>query len=243
MILSVELARLNGILGAELGCRPDSHPVFAWKNSDKLFWPASSTGRTVTKREEIEIPIFGGGTEKVAVSKEVPEYRSDRQMAQRNVWVMTKWLSPEDLIFGSNRVYGGRGDTDSEPRPTHETLVDLWNQRFPGSDFPASGWRIPCNAIDDSGQHKYVTLPSHPGGSAFPNHDDTMRFVACIREQTRLSFGERLQELYTGEDVIEKAKNDRIQDEIRDLFPAFLNPTPGKRSNFVSMPWSRSDRG
>jgi hypothetical protein len=231
-----DLDRLNNLLGQELGRRPDGHPIFAWKNSDDLFWPAFKTGRFKTETRPVELPIIGGRTEIAHMQIQVPEYARDRQLRARNTWVVTKWLSPEDLIYGTDRPHGERrGDfdaIDARPRPSHATLLEIWSERYPGADFPAHGWRVPTDA----------TLPGREGGPREPNEIDTKWFIACVKEQTRLGFQERLQQQLDGEDAANAAKNSTIEVEIRDSFPAFLNPVPGKRSNFVSFPWTRKDR-
>lgn len=263
--MRVPVKELDEYLGVELGRRIDGHPIFKWKNSDDLFWPAFATGQKVLHRVEIpllkpvEVPCpecdgLGtvteeayeddahiavcatcGGKGSVTKTSEtaetaVPEYRRDRQMRQLNTWVITKWLDSEELIWGWIGRHGG--EVRPTNHPPHEHLVDLWNQRFPGADFPHNGWRIPTNA----------SLPSAPNGNREPNWDDTRRFVALLKEQTRLGFDERLKDMLASEDRIEAAKTKEIEDCVRDSFPAFLSPKAGSKDNFVSFPWTKRDR-
>lgn len=234
--MNTEIANFNNLLGTELGRRPDGHPIFAWKNSDALFWPAFKTGRTIVRKVEVSVPIIGGGTENVVIEMPTSEYRRDRQMRSRDTWVVTKWLSPEDLIYGTDSPHGKvRGTFDTVDRPTvsRETVIALWSERNPGAPFPAAGWRIPTNA----------TLPARDGGPREPNWIDTEWFIACVKEQTRLGFQERLQEQYDGKDAVDAAIDRTIGDVICDCFPAFLNDNPGKRGGSVSFPfWAKRDR-
>lgn len=263
------LHSLNEYLGVELGRRADGHPIFKWKNSDELVWPAFATGRKVLKRVEVPLvlPVSvtcpecdGTGITIVVKGKyeseaprvlcktcsgkgsvtktsdvtetAVPEYRADRQMRERNVWVMTKWLDPESLIWGWVGRHGG--EARPTEHPSHERLLEMWNERFPGAPFPHNGWRVPTDA----------TLPSAIDGEREPNWFDTRRFVARVKEQTRLSFGERIKDMLESEDLQDAAVTKRIEDEIRNDFPAFLNPKEkwGKRGGFLSLPWTNRDR-
>jgi hypothetical protein len=226
------LERLNAYLGDQLGHRPDGHPIFAWKNSDTLFWPAFATGRMVSKI--IEVPIIGSlGTNQTVERVEIPvhEYKKDRQMRAENTWVVTKWLDPEALIWGWIGRHGG----ESRPsfHPSQEKLVEMWNERFPDAEFPVHGWRIPTDA----------RLPSAPDGDRLPNWMDTRRFVALVKEQTRLSFDDRLQDMLEDTERQEAAVDKRVKDEILDDLPAFLNTTDkvGKRGGRISFPWSKKD--
>lgn len=227
----LEIARLNNLLGRELGRRADGHPIFKWKNSDDLFWPQFKAGSTETKEITSNIPIIGTSeTEAIKVTQVVPTYVRDRQMRQPNVWVITKWMDPEMLIWGWVGRHGG--EARPAQHPTHDKLLEMWQARFPGADFPAAGWRVPTDAL----------LPSFPGGPREPNENDTRRFIELVQEQTRLGFDERLADMEASEIAKEAEVDKRIQDEVRDAFPAFLNPVPGKRSNFVSFPWTKRDR-
>jgi hypothetical protein len=226
---TLELHKLNELLGRELG-RSGDRSIFAWKHSDGLFWPAFQTGETEMKVREFAAPIIGEGKTVQCVEQVVvPVHRQDRQV-RNSAWYMTKLLTPEQLIWG---WIGKHGDpTPDGKAPSHEQLLSIWNARFPGADFPARGWRVPTDAY----------LPRFIGGPREPNLRDTEDFIACIHEQTRLSFNLRLEDMVAYEDRKQADIDRQIADATRDSFPAFLNPVPGKRSNFVSMPWSRQDR-
>ena len=221
------VSSLNALLGRELGIR-DGRSIFAWKHSDGLFWPAYDTGRKTTKIREFMVPVFGGDPELCAEEISVPVYARDRQV-RNSAWYMTKLLTPLELVWG---FVGKHGDPAPVNAPPREKLVEMWLARFPGSDFPAQGWRIPTDAY----------LPRYEGGPREPNRNDTEDFIACIREQTRLSATLRLDDMLAYEDRQQADTDRQIQDAVRDSFPAFLNPVPGKRSNFVSFPWVRKDR-
>ena len=231
------LQELNSLLGRELGRRSNGHPIFAWKNSDALFWPAFHTGRKILRKVEFQVPIIGGGTESVTMETPVPEYRRDLQVDDLDTWVMTKHLTAEELIFGAPVRHG-----EYREGPSDEKLRELWQSRFPGAHFPGSGWRIPVGAIDPDAKRKFATLPRLPGGLRFPNLADTQWFINTIREQTRLAFALREQELFAAEDAIVKAKDQVIYDAVRDAIPAGLNPRPGTRGSWVSFPWTKRDR-
>jgi hypothetical protein len=238
------LRNLNELLGRELG-RIGDRPIFSWKHSDGLFWPAFKTGETTREKREFDVPLIGRGYHGPTSAKSdlgmgdatvtcveeivVPVYRKDRQV-RNSAWYMTKLLTAEALIWG---WIGKHGDPTPEGRaPRIEQLMEIWNSRFPGADFPAKGWRVPTDAY----------LPRFIGGPREPNLLDTEDFIKCIREQTSLSFALRLQDM-TAYEVRKEADTRRdIEDAVRDSFPAFLNPVPGKRSNFVSFPWSGKDR-
>jgi hypothetical protein len=232
---TIALHNLNELLGRELG-RHGDRPIFAWKHSDGLFWPAFQTGETTRERREVSIPLINIGDEPSITRYEtafeeivVPVYRKDRQV-RNSAWYVTKLLTPTELIWG---WIGRHGDPTPEGRaPRDEELIGIWNARFPGADFPSRGWRVPTDAC----------LPRYEGGPREPNLRDTEDFIACIREQTRLSFSLRLDDMLAYEDRKSDATRREIEDAVRDSFPAFLNPVPGKRSNFVSFPWSRKDR-
>lgn len=269
MISEGQLNRLNEILGAELGRRPDGKPIFAWGWSESLFWPAFATGRKVLKK--IEVPLLApvkvtcpeckgtglgsdeddgrcwmcDGRKEITQTTdtfEVPEaeYRCDRQMRQKNVWVMTKWLTPAELIHGTNRRHG---DSFIE-EPGEDRLRAMWESRYPGAEFPVNGWRIPVSVIggDGSVAQSFATLPRVAGGKADPNLEDTRWFIATIHEQTRMALNDRVQQLHDAEDAINASKKGQIEAEIRDCFPAFLNPKPGSRSSETSFPPTRFDR-
>jgi|SRR6185436_9245819 len=219
---------LDNLLGRELG-RRDGHSIFAWKHSDKLFWPAFRTGQSTKKMRTFDVPIIGGGVESCTEELVVPDYVANRQV-RNSAWYVTKLLTAEELIWG---WIGKHGDPLPDGRgPTDARLLEMWNARFPGADFPSRGWRVPTDAF----------LPRSPGGDREPNLNDTEAFIAFVKEQTRLSFDARLGDMLASEDIREAAKRREIEDCVRDAFGAYLNPTPGKRGGFVSFPWTRRDR-
>ena len=235
--LGVEIARLNALLGRELGRRADGHSIFVWKNSDDLLWPAHQTGRKIARKVEMRVPILGTSDTALAVETvAVPEYVSAHQMRERGVWVVAKWLTPEELIWGwSDRRHGGTPDEDrrlEEIRPTQAGLEEIWQKRFPGAEFPSKGWRIPTDA----------TLPRGPGMSSVPTEADTLFFIERVKDQTSMGARERLMDMLQAEDRVQAVKDKLIQDEVRDCFPAFLSPKAGSRGGFVSFPWSKKDR-
>ena len=225
MISTLELHNLNELLGRELG-RRENEPIFAWKHSDTMFWPATATGRTVMTSRTFDVPVIGGGVESCTEQLAVPEYKPSR-IVRNSAWYVTKLLTAEELIFG---FYGKHGDKWPDGMaPGDEKLKELWGERFPGEPFPVKGWRIPTDAF----------LPRAPGDLEEPNLRDTNYFIACIHEQTRLSLDLRLDDMLASEDRIEAEKRRNIEAAVRDSFPAFLNPKIGKRGGFVSFPWSR----
>jgi hypothetical protein len=228
MVTALQVHALNELLGRELG-RRDGRSIFAWKHSDMLFWPAFDTGQKTKKVRTFDVPIIGGGTESCTEEMVVPAYVSERQV-RNSAWYVTKLLTAEELIWG---WIGKHGDPLPDGRgPSDERLLELWSARFPGAEFPSRGWRVPTDAY----------LPRATGGDREPNIADTEAFITCVKEQTRLSFGLRLQDMMESEDRKEAAKNAEIGDCVRDAFGAFLNPNPGKRGGFVSFPWTGRDR-
>lgn len=219
---------LNDFLGRELGRSADQRPIFAWKWSDDLFWPAFRDGWE-QQEVPIEIPLIGTCVTTVAIeNRAVPHYRRDRQVRRFDTWYMTKLLTPEQLIWG---LIGKHGHPQ-EPIP-QETLLKMWEERFPGADFPARGWRVQTDAY----------LPRAEGDDRNPNWRDTQYFVMCIKEQTRLNHDERLADMLLAEDEQEAAVTKVVEDGVRDCFPALLNPNPGKRGGWHSFPlWSKLAR-
>lgn len=231
------IRQLNEYLGRELGRRPNGSPIFRWEWSENLFWPAFATGRTTQVQKVVDLPLIGGGAERVNVTEVVPEYRRERQVRQSDTWYVTKWLSAEHLIFG---WFGGHQaqltDGDFEKfesrRPDETILREMWQSRFPGADFPANGWRVPTNA----------SLPRSPGEPREPNWADTRHFVVQVKHQASQNFDQAMREWEAADDAKNAAQEALIGEECRDMFTAFLNPNPGKRGGFVSFPWSRQDR-
>ncbi len=220
------IQRLNELLGRELGRNPFSKPVFRWDWSDELFWPAFRTGKMIPSEEILEVPVLDGSgrTESIRLSTLKPEYKADRQTLRASTWFITKWLSAEDLIHGGTQGHG-RGYLGGVG-PSQETLLSLWEKQFPGADFPHRGWRIPTDAF----------LPRSPEDPSVPNEPDTLHFIRCVKEQTSMSQEARLADMLAQEDWKSAQVDSRIGDEIRDSFPAFLNPKPGAKGNFVSFP-------
>lgn len=220
--------KLNDLLGKELGRNVYGDPIFQWSWSEEMLWPLTKTGRMITKEREVEIPIIGGGIEIADFGELVPEYAQSRQMRQQNVWVVSKWLSPMDLIFGGSAGHGRGRLADA----SDETLMTLWNSRFPGADFPSQGWRVPTDA----------TLPRSPYDPREPNYPDTEHFIKCIKDQTSMSMNARLLDMLNAEDEKDKRETESLYPQISDSFNAFLNPKPGSRSSFVSFPWTKHNR-
>jgi hypothetical protein len=51
-----------------------------------------------------------------------------------------------------------------------------------------------------------------------------------------MAYRERLADMEADRDRKEAATSSEIEDEVRDEFNAFMNPSPGKRGGFVSLP-------
>lgn len=225
------LLELNNLLGRELGRNVYGDPLFKWEHSDVLMWPAFRTGRSTKRIRTFKVPIFGGGEGEANEEIIEPEYKQDRQ-CRKSAWFMTKWLTARELIVGGF----GRGAI-AEPadvqNATDEFVERLWQSRFPGADFPSRGWRVATDA----------SLPRSPVDPIEPNLPDTEYFVRCFREQTSMSPEMRLADMLDAMKRDEQAPDKRIGDEVRDAFPAFLNPNPGKRGGFVSVPDYRRVNG
>lgn len=224
-------AELNELLGRELGRNEYGESVFSWRWSEDLFWPATKTGRMITTEQEIMIPIVGGGEELTVGQEVTPEYKRDRQTRERDCWMVAKWMTPEELIVGG--LIGHGMGWQGGHKPSHEALVSTWARLYPGMDFPAKGWRVPTDA----------RLPRGPYDPTTPNRPDTDHFIHRVKDQTSMRFDARLQDMLDQDDAKNRREELAIGEECRDSFTAFLNPNPGKRSSFVSMPWSKQDRG
>lgn len=229
------IRELNDYLGRELGRRPNGKPIYAWKWSNDLFWPAFATGRNTTIKRIIEVPVFNKAGAEV-VSKEtvtleeiVPEYTRDRQVRQIDTWYVTKWLTATELIFG---WFGRHGEHFPEKEPDDVRLRELWESRFPGADFPGQGWRVPTDAW----------LPRSPGDSKVPNWNDTRFFVAQVKHQASQNFVQAMTDWDDEYIRRDEATDALIGEQARESFSAFLNPKPGARGGFVSFPWSKQDR-
>lgn len=193
---------LNKLLGQELGTNPRGEPIYKWEWSEDLFWPAYATGRSTVR----EIP----GSSLVAPE---PEYRRDRQTHNlHDQWVITKWISPEQLV-------------------THWR----WPEVFPGAGVPVDGYRLKTDwynkpgvepTTDDTRCFIWAVRKQAPAGYNPANPD-----------AHGVSEGQRLEREMNAEvDEREASLQREIEDEVRDQFGAFLNPAPGKRGNFVSFP-------
>lgn len=226
------IRELNEYLGRELGRRANGRPIFSWMWSEEMFWPAFATGRKTVVKKPLEIPLIGGGKESVEIEEIVPEYRRDRQVRRFDTWYVTKWLSPEHLIFG---WFGGHGHELASREgviPDREGLVRLWESRFPGAEFPSEGWIVPTDAY----------LPRSPQDPKEPNWADTRHFITQVKHQSSQNFDAALQSWMDQDDAKNERQEKEIGEEARECFTAFLNPTPGKRGGFISFPWSRQDR-
>lgn len=226
-----EIRRLNNLLGRELGRNHRSEPVFKWEWSDNLFWPLFRTGRTTTVTKKMHVAVIGGGSEEVEVTETVPEYRRDRQVRLFATWYVTKWLPPWELITGPLSGHLRYGD-DFGNKPPDAQVEAVWTARFPGTDFPSNGWRVPTNCH----------LPRSPHDPLIPTEPDTIHFIRCVKEQTSTTFDKELQRGLDAEDAKGEYVERQIGDVARDCFPAMLNPEPGKRGGFVSWPFSKIDR-
>lgn len=221
------ITRLNDLLGRELGRNPYGEPVFRWDWSDDLFWPAQATGRKIKVTKPINIPLIGDPISTLVeyVEEIQAEYQKMRQTRLRETWLITKWLSPEDLIHGGTRGLG-RG-YEGQNLPSLPQLQALWSASFPGADFPSRGWRIPTDA----------SLPREPGGERTPNLSATEFFISQVRRQTLLSPEALLLDMQLEDDLRRSANDSEIEAAVRDAFPAFLNPRPGaKDGTFLSLP-------
>lgn len=228
----MDVQKFNDLLGQELGRNIYGEPLFMWKHSDEMFWPAVQTGRKVLTKRMIEVPIvsaLGTTLEKVETEEAVPEYRAER-MVRRSAWYMTKWLSPQELIVGTCLRRGIDYPQESADRPwPQEALNEKWQALFPGADFPHRGWRVTTDAY----------LPRSPHDPSVPNLADTEYFIRCIREQTRMNLPDLVQDMLAQMDWKDAQSTKRLEDDIRDGFPAMLNPNPGTRSGFVSFPGTK----
>lgn len=178
-----------------------------------------------------------------------PEYRRDRQMRKRDTWVICKWLTPWELILGQRPESGWlcHGEQNHiEKEPSRDALIAAWNRQFPGAAFPAKGWLIPTDAYLPAGPHDENWAES-PFGHTVPQIADTNLFIERVRYQTSRPGDEVLADMLAREDAANLRGEAAIGEECRDLFPALLNPAPGKRGRasgggFISFPWTKADR-
>lgn len=108
-----------------------------------------------------------------------------------------------------------------------ETLT-RWQSQFPGAAYPAEGYRINTDWYN-------------PQGVA-PSEKDTTCLIWAIRKQSDLSVGQLREAMEAEHDRGEKSRDSALGDEIRESFPAFLNPKPGARNAHVSMPYTETER-
>lgn len=228
------IRELNNYLGQELGRNEYGDSYFSWRWSEDMYWPARATGKILIEPHEVLVPILGTDeVEKTVEERRVPEYVRDRQVRNVDTWYLAKWLTPWELTTGPRSGHIRHGDQYSHPdMPSRIEQLQAWARLYPGMDFPAQGWRIPTDAY----------LPRSPQGERAPNWPDTRAAVTQIKFQASQRFDPVLAAMMDELDRMDLAKEKPIMDEIRDSFPSFLNPVPGKRSNFVSMPWSKIDR-
>lgn len=229
--------RCNDLLGVELGRLENGEPIFQWAWSEDLFWPVFATGRKIQVVRKAEIQIVGGGMELVDLPEVVPEYRKERQVRRMDTWYMTKWLSPEHLIFG---WFGShRNEPENGLVPGEDALRRTWEERFPGADFPSRGWRIATDVFLPRDEF----LPERVGDPRVPNLADTHYFIHLVKGQAERKFSD-VELGQEAEQDRERARVDaEVGDEIRDLLPAFANASPGKRGGFLCLPWTKFDRG
>ncbi len=271
----IEIARLNELLGKELGRNERGESIFSWRWSEDLFWPASDTGRKEIVETKVRTPIigapaethdyseaydaaadtwdddFGGASGKCSVCGAPesdlahnvysimqdlkPIYERGRQCRRVDTWLVAKWQSPEELIIGG--LIGHGMGWQGGHKPSMDAMTATWTRLYPGVDFPAHGWRIPTDA----------RLPRGPQDPTVPNIVDTQHFIQEVRRQTSMKFDARLEDMYAYEDRKDAKDRKLIEEDVRDGFNAFLNPSPGARGRasgggFVSFPWSKKDR-
>jgi hypothetical protein len=108
-----------------------------------------------------------------------------------------------------------------------ETL-QMWQNNFPGAPYPSRGFRIFTNA---------ALAPW-----CEPTMEDTEDFIAKMKEQRSMPLKQRLDHMEADAARKELSKRHVIEDEVRDLVPAFANYQPGKRGAYVSLPNTKIDK-
>lgn len=204
------------LLAQEHGRTPYGDGKFRWEWSEDLIWPAVKTGKMATKRVPVPILGAGGGTEFVEIS--TPEYKPVRQTNKyRNQWIVTRWLSPEQLA-GLQRGY----DIGPEERPySQQQIVDAWRAIFPHSDCPLRGL------------HFHTDWANKP--DCLPSLEDTKLLIHQLRVQRSDVSPAMLLLDMDAEDFAEKEKKRILTESIvEECFTAFLNPEPGKRGGSIS---------
>ena len=195
-----------------------------------MFWPSHATGRKISVPKRVKVPILGGAgeEEEFEIMELVNEYRRDRQVRE-DKWLISKWLSPEELILGGSQGLG-RGYA-SGAKPASEVVIGVWKERFPGADFPSSGWRVATSA----------TLPRSPDSEITPNLPDTEWFIACVRAQTAPTAEEIVRGIHASMDAKDEKDAKLIGEEAAETWPAFLNIKPGARGGDISVPFTKFD--
>jgi hypothetical protein len=224
-----EIAKLNALMGRELGYTPHGEPIYMFQWTEDLFWPLYKTGAKVAETRTYEVPIISldpnvpSSTEAVEEKKLVPEYQKARMTHKyQNQWIATAWLPPEGL-----REWVVQNNDDPQ---MDKAALQQWATNYEGADYPHAGFRVCTNYVIPRGD--------------VPNIDDVARFCAGVRYNRSMSaieIGQRLK------DEFEKAHpmpathpdeynfNSEIGAAIAENFNAFLNPAPGKRGGSVSI--------
>ncbi len=263
-----ETARLTELLGRELGCRTNGKPIFSWRWSEDLFWPAHDTGRKHTVETKIITPIIGAPKD---THDFAPVQLRDTPPANG---ICTVCGHPETDL--GHTVYSIQQDL--------QPIYDKMRQVAMADTWLIAKWMSPEELIIGGlighgmgwqGGHKPshealvthwnqlypgVDFPSHgwriptnarlprgPYDPKIPNLADTQHFIEQVRAQTSMSFNARMLDMSNHETRRDLKASVNIADEMSDGFNAFLNPAPGKRGRasgggFISMPWSKKDR-
>lgn len=222
---SPEIDKLNAVLGRELGYAPDNEPIYRFEWTEDLFWPLYKTGRMIAETTTHEVPILGTEeTEVVGEKKIVPEYcRSRMTHKYRDQWVVTAWLPPEGLAQWVC-------DAGNVTTPRDWEALAQWANNYQGVEYPSRGYRVCTNYRVPRG--------------LTPNMDDVQRFCAGVRFNRSMNdLG--VAQMFAAQDAKahpappthpdEINLNSETGAEIVETFPAFMNPTPGKRGGSVSV--------
>lgn len=208
--------QLNELLRQELGSNPYGEGIFSWRWSEDCYWPATKTGRMVTKK--VEVPLIGGGVETAEIP--TPEYsRSKQKKHLHRQWVVCKWLSPSELAGLTRGVHIGQ---DAMPQFYPEDVIkERWERIFPGSEYPSRGVHFATDYYNKTGVE--------------PGLDDTKFLIHQLREQmSGMSEQARLADMQDDHwNKIERTRK-RTEDIAEECFTAFLNPKSGARGGFVS---------
>ena len=193
--------------------------MWRWEWADDLFFPATRTGRMITK--PTAIPIIGGGTELHEML--VPEYKPMRMTNKHTqCWIVTKWMNAATFLGMTLDYKIGKA-----PSITSDRAYDAWKATYPDMEYPSRGLRIPTDYATDHFKNK----------SAVPTLEDTKFFIRQAREQlSGMSADARLADMLLEDDRIRADKRRITEDICEDSFTAMLNPNPGSRGGFVSFP-------